>query len=127
MSSGFACHDQQVRGGAEDRGLPLGPLDELEQNGPLVRIGQAPAVVSRAAGHVGRRLAERADARGGEVHPGLVSLDRFDLIDGMTTRSAREVFHYQQGWGLPTEEEREIIREIMRGGPPAPGRAQKAA
>ncbi|APR85352.1 Ferredoxin-dependent glutamate synthase [Minicystis rosea] len=53
----------------------------------------------------------------GEVHPALVSLDRFDLLEGMSTRSAREVFGYQGGWGLPTEEEREAIRSIMRGNP----------
>ena len=64
----------------------------------------------------------------GEVHPGLVSLDRFDLLEGMSTRSAREVFGYQSGWGLPTEEEREAIKAIMRGNPAtADGRKRVAA
>jgi glutamate synthase domain-containing protein 2 len=64
----------------------------------------------------------------GELHPGLVSLDRFDILDGLSTRGAREVFGYEQGWGMPTEAEREAIREIMRGGvlPPA-GRERRAA
>ncbi|MFT3775496.1 MAG: FMN-binding glutamate synthase family protein [Minicystis sp.] len=51
----------------------------------------------------------------GEVHPALVGLERFDLVDGMTTRGAVEVFGYQPGWGLPTEGERGEIRGIMMG------------
>ena len=53
----------------------------------------------------------------GEVHPGLVPLDRFDIVDGFHTRSAREVFGYHKDWGLPDPEERETIRAIMRGLP----------
>jgi glutamate synthase domain-containing protein 2 len=63
----------------------------------------------------------------GELHPALVPLDRIDLLDGLSTKSAREVFAYQPGWGLPTEAEREIIREIMRGGPSPAARDRKAA
>jgi glutamate synthase domain-containing protein 2 len=50
----------------------------------------------------------------GEVHPGLVSLDRLAVIDGFTSRSAREVFAYEADWGLPSEEERVAVREIMQ-------------
>ena len=64
----------------------------------------------------------------GELHPALVSLDRFDLLDGMSTRGAREVFHYERAWGLPTEEEREAIRAIMaRGTAPESRRDRSAA
>lgn len=49
----------------------------------------------------------------GEPHPGLVPLDRFEIVEGFSSRSAREVFGYREGWGLPTEEERAAIREIM--------------
>ena len=41
----------------------------------------------------------------GQVHPGLVPLDRYDIVDGFTHRSARDVFGYAPGWGLPTDEE----------------------
>jgi glutamate synthase (ferredoxin) len=51
----------------------------------------------------------------GEVHPSLVTLDRFDIVDGFSTRSARDVFGYQPGWGLPNDEEKEAIRALMRG------------
>jgi glutamate synthase (ferredoxin) len=54
----------------------------------------------------------------GEQHPALVPLDRIDLVDpGFSHRSARAVFGYEPGWGLPSEEERAEIRGLMRGGP----------
>lgn len=42
----------------------------------------------------------------GEVHPALVPLERFAIVEGFALRSAREVFGYEQGWGAPTPEER---------------------
>jgi glutamate synthase domain-containing protein 2 len=50
----------------------------------------------------------------GEVHPGLVPLDRIDVLDGLTTRPARDVFRYEPGWGLPEPSEQETIRALMR-------------
>ena len=42
----------------------------------------------------------------GHSHPSLVPLDCIDLVDNEThTRSAREAFGYQPGWGLPPETE----------------------
>ncbi len=52
----------------------------------------------------------------GEAHPALVSLDRLAILDGFTAKSAVDVFGYQPGWGLPTEEERRVIREVMTRG-----------
>jgi glutamate synthase domain-containing protein 2 len=49
----------------------------------------------------------------GELHPGLVDLDRIDLIDGFHRRSAREVFGYEADWGQPTAEERVEVRALM--------------
>lgn len=51
----------------------------------------------------------------GEWHPALVGLDRFELVDGFKSVSARETFGYRDGWGLPTEPEREETRALMRG------------
>lgn len=48
----------------------------------------------------------------GQLHPALVSLDRFDIVDGFSTRSAREVFGYEPGWGLPAQEDRDEIRRL---------------
>ncbi len=40
----------------------------------------------------------------GHAHPALVPLDALELVDSNThTRSAREAFAYQPGWGLPPE------------------------
>lgn len=62
----------------------------------------------------------------GELHPSLVSLDRFELLDGLSMKSARDAFQYEVGWGMPTAEDREAIVGIMRGGPSSPV-ARKAA
>jgi glutamate synthase domain-containing protein 2 len=50
----------------------------------------------------------------GEPHPALVPLDRYDLVDGFSTKPAREVFGYEAGWGLPCDGERTAIRAIMQ-------------
>jgi glutamate synthase domain-containing protein 2 len=49
----------------------------------------------------------------GEVHPGLVTLDRMGIIDGLECRSARSVFGYQPGWGLPSADESDATRALM--------------
>ncbi|MBL8603593.1 MAG: FMN-binding glutamate synthase family protein [Myxococcales bacterium] len=41
----------------------------------------------------------------GQAHPAMVSLDRFDIVDGFQSRSAREVFGYEPNWGMPTQED----------------------
>ncbi len=52
----------------------------------------------------------------GEPHPALVPLDRLDILEpGFVTRSARTVFGYEPGWGLPQAEEREALRQLMPG------------
>jgi glutamate synthase domain-containing protein 2 len=54
----------------------------------------------------------------GEPHPALVHLDRFDIVDGFSTRSARDVFGYRDAWGLPHESDRLAIRALMDSGSP---------
>ena len=49
----------------------------------------------------------------GEVHPALVPLDRFEILDGLSARPAREVFRYEEGWGMPHEDDRLAIRGAM--------------
>ena len=47
----------------------------------------------------------------GKLHPALVPLDALDILDGeFGTRPARDVFRYQQGWGLPKLRERGLER-----------------
>ncbi len=52
----------------------------------------------------------------GEHHPALVSLDRFAIVDGLSSRSARDVFGYGKEWGLPSTDEQVTIRELMKVG-----------
>jgi glutamate synthase (ferredoxin) len=59
-----------------------------------------------------KELLALANACGAE-HPALVSLDRFDILDGMRAASAREVFGYEAGWGMPPEEDRAALRALM--------------
>ena len=49
----------------------------------------------------------------GEWHPSLVALDRVDILDGLKSTSARDVFGYQPGWGLAAPEERAELRALM--------------
>jgi glutamate synthase domain-containing protein 2 len=39
----------------------------------------------------------------GHRHPSLVPLDQIGIVEGPRTLSAREVFQYQPGWGLPPD------------------------
>ena len=51
----------------------------------------------------------------GEVHPALVALERFEILDDtFGSRPAREVFQYDDSWGLPRPDERAAIAALMR-------------
>ncbi|MEJ7603103.1 MAG: FMN-binding glutamate synthase family protein [Kofleriaceae bacterium] len=55
-------------------------------------------------------LIELAHATG-HAHPALVPLDALELVDSNTqTRSAREAFNYEPGWGLPPEADTATLR-----------------
>jgi glutamate synthase domain-containing protein 2 len=45
----------------------------------------------------------------GHRHPSLVPLDQLGIIDGGATRSAREVYQYQPGWGLPPDNDAKAL------------------
>ncbi len=52
----------------------------------------------------------------GHVHPALVTLDQFEILDqGLSAKRAAEVFGYQPGWGLPSAEDQEAVRALMNG------------
>lgn len=52
----------------------------------------------------------------GKLHPGLVGLDDIAILDtGFQLRSAREVFGYEVGWGLPHALECAEIEQLMAG------------
>ncbi|MEM9488012.1 MAG: FMN-binding glutamate synthase family protein [Myxococcota bacterium] len=51
----------------------------------------------------------------GAVHPALVTLDRFDILDNhLSSRPAREVFAYEDDWGMPAEADRQQIAVVMK-------------
>lgn len=92
------------------------PTGVATQNAWLVR-GLDPTLKSaRLANYLmtlRKELLQLANACG-ELHPGLVTLDRLAILDGFSAKSAREVFGYEADWGLPSEEERAAIRAIMK-------------
>ena len=50
----------------------------------------------------------------GEPHPGLVTGDHIEIIDGVFgSRPSWEVFGYEPGWGLPGSDDQRAIREVM--------------
>jgi Conserved region in glutamate synthase len=51
----------------------------------------------------------------GELHPSLVPLDRFELVDGFTTKAARDVFGYNESWTQPSSRIREVRRAPVGG------------
>jgi len=65
----------------------------------------------------------------GYPHPALVPLDVIDILDDrFSCRSAREVFNYAPGWGLPKTDECDEIARVMKQGPSGPaGPTSKAA
>ena len=50
----------------------------------------------------------------GVVHPGLISPDDVDLMDGLTGgRSLREVYGYDEGWGVPGPALQAQVADLM--------------
>jgi len=50
----------------------------------------------------------------GYTHPALVPLEHFDILDDhFGTRSAREVFAYSSGWGLPRQNDQTAAAALM--------------
>jgi glutamate synthase domain-containing protein 2 len=50
----------------------------------------------------------------GVAHPALLPLERIEFVDDrFGTRTAREVFEYREGWGLPPAAAREAIEKLM--------------
>jgi glutamate synthase domain-containing protein 2 len=94
------------------------PTGIATQNAWLAH-GLDPALKSvRAAGYVKtlrRDLLKVAEACGRE-HPGLIECDAVEVLTGRTaSTSLDEIYGYQRGWGLPSENDRKEIIAIMAG------------
>lgn len=52
----------------------------------------------------------------GVDHPGLLSADHMEILDGaFGGRPLREVFGYQAGWEIPSDEDADLVRAVMGG------------
>jgi glutamate synthase domain-containing protein 2 len=89
-------------------------------NNAWLQRGLDPALKSlRAANYlvqVRKELLQLSRACG-VPHPALVTLDHLELVDDRySTRTAREVFGYQPGWGVPSTTDRMEITSLMSDG-----------
>ena len=54
----------------------------------------------------------------GVAHPGLITTDDLDILDGLESRTPlREVYGYEPGWGLPSPADQAAIIALMTGAP----------
>jgi glutamate synthase domain-containing protein 2 len=50
----------------------------------------------------------------GVAHPALITGDHLDIIDDrLGTRSVRDHFDYDEGWGLPSRSDQDAIQKMM--------------
>ncbi|GAA3635249.1 FMN-binding glutamate synthase family protein [Microlunatus ginsengisoli] len=92
------------------------PTGVATQN-PWLAHGLDPQLKSvRAANYIKtlrRDLVKVAESCGVE-HPGLIDVNSVEILDGRTaSTSLRDVYEYRPGWGLPSEDDRQAIIELM--------------
>jgi glutamate synthase domain-containing protein 2 len=63
----------------------------------------------------------------GVLHPGLITTDDLELLDGLHTATVREAYGYEPGWGLPSERDRAAVTALLRGEVPEGGSAPPSA
>ncbi|HUS33085.1 MAG TPA: glutamate synthase-related protein, partial [Kofleriaceae bacterium] len=92
------------------------PTGVATQNRWLMR-GLDPTLKSaRLANYIAtlRKELSSLAAACGHTHPALVPLDQIDIVESATlTRSARLVYGYQPGWGLPPAHEVESATKAV--------------
>jgi len=99
------------------------PTGIATQN-PWLSRGLDPTLKSERASNyiktLRRDLLKVSEACGVE-HPGLITTDDLDILEGVGSKMPlREVYAYQTGWGLPSSVDRVAIVELMaRGNRPA--------
>ncbi len=60
----------------------------------------------------------------GVAHPGLVTSRHFEIIDHrFDSVSLKDLFHYEDDWGLPSPSDRREIERVMATGPGALARS----
>ncbi len=92
------------------------PTGVATQNKWLVRGLDPTDKAARAANYIvslRKEMLQLSRAAGVE-HPGLITADRFEVLDDRYgSQTAKELFHYEDGWGLPSAEDRDAIRALM--------------
>lgn len=64
-----------------------------------------------------RKEVNRLSRACGVIHPALITLDSFDILDGrFGAQSASEIFGYPAELGMPNESEQEILRSLLKVG-----------
>jgi glutamate synthase domain-containing protein 2 len=64
----------------------------------------------------------------GQAHPALVGLDKIEILDsGFSTRSAAEVFGYQDGWGSLRASDRAELLAMLGAAPQTEAHGKRAA
>ena len=59
----------------------------------------------------------------GVAHPGLITPDDLELLDGMDSATLGHHYKYRPGWGLPSEADRTAVAELMAATAPRGGSA----
>ncbi|WP_420175178.1 FMN-binding glutamate synthase family protein [Luteococcus sp. OSA5] len=99
------CHTDKCPAGVatQDKWLAHG-LDPQDKSQRLARYVQT----------LRRDLLKVSEAAGVD-HPALLGPTDVDIVDGTTGHtSLAELYHYEQGWGVPGQQIRDEIRSIMR-------------
>jgi hypothetical protein len=94
------------------------PAGVATQNRWLVRGLDPTHKAARLANYVItlRKELTRLSHACGVDHPGLLSSDHMEILDGaFGSRSLREVFGYQAGWEIPSDEDAALVRVAMGG------------
>jgi glutamate synthase domain-containing protein 2 len=76
----------------------------------------------RAANYIKtlRRDLQKVSEACGVEHPGLISTDDLDILEGVGSKTPlREVYGYEEGWGLPSLLDQAAIIALMAAGEPA--------
>ena len=98
------------------------PTGVATQNRWLMRGLDPTSKAARLANYVItlRKEVLQLSRASGAAHPGLLSGDMVEILDGRFGSSTLlEVFGYRSGWGFPSEADRREIVRVMEGGGPA--------
>jgi len=91
------------------------PTGVATQNRWLMRGLDPTSKSARLANYLAtlRKELMRLSRACGEIHPALVTLDRFEMLqDNADTRTADDIFDYRPGWGLPGAADREQLVDL---------------